>query len=164
MLFVVQLIQIARGITTYESMRGLPDHASRASEVVTAALTTGSTSMDGAQPSVHGHTHGRQEGCFGQWKKLLGLDTFLATAQGEIDRKSTRPRNSFSRGVLTNCRDFWCDPAPVFKARETGAAILDGEAVNYTRMYETPPRMKMKRSRVGDEEALYHSVHTEDRG
>lgn len=158
MLLTVQLIQVARGITTYESMRGHPDHASRASEAVTAVLTAGSTSMEGAQLTTHGHHHGHKEGCFGQWKKLLGLDTFLATAQSEIDRKSARPRNPFSRGVVTNCRDFWFDPAPIFKKRENGTGMLDGDVVNYSRMYETPSRTKTRRVRVGDEEALYQEI------
>jgi len=39
---------------------------------------------------------------------------------------------------VQNCKDFWCDPAPVFGRRETGAAVLGGEPVNYTEMYESP--------------------------
>jgi palmitoyltransferase ZDHHC13/17 len=153
MLLFVQWIQIGRGITTFEAMRGHPEHT-RTSEVVTAALTAGTTTLEGAQ-LPHGHRH--KEGCFAQWKKLLGLDTFMATAQSEIDRKSAR-RNPFSRGVLTNCRDFWCDPAPILNRRENGSAMLDGEIVNYTRMYESPPRMR----RRGDQQALYESVNTND--
>ena len=164
MLLFVQCVQIARAITTYESMRGLPDHSSRASEAITAAITSGSISMEGAQlPSGHSevghHGHAHREGVFGQFKKLLGLDTFMATAQSEIDRGSSqRRRNPYSRGVITNCRDFWCDPAPIFGKRETGAAMLDGEVVNYVRIYELPPRTKRQRARIGDEEALYQSV------
>ena len=170
MLLFVQCVQVARAITTYESMRGLPDHTSRTSEAIAAAITSGSTSMNGAQLETglgesghHHHGHAHREGWFGQWKKLLGLDTFMATAQGEIDRGSShRRRNPYSRGILTNCRDFWCDPAPLFTRRETGAAMLDGEVVNYARMYETPLSMKRQRGRPSDEEALYRPVAADE--
>ena len=176
MLLVVQSVQIARAQTTYESMRGNPYHASQASEAITSALTAGTTTLEGAQlPGGTGGAGGgmganpavanvsstpppRKGGCFEQWKKLLGLDTFIATAAGGNNNR--RRRNPFSRGVLTNCRDFWCDPAPYFYKRETGAAMLDGAVVNYTRMYETPPRMRMRRARDGD--GAYQSVGDDD--
>lgn len=172
MLLIVQLIQIARAMTTFESMGGRIQHGSQASEAITAALTAGSTSMDDAQltqtgmgpdpalSSGHRRGHARKEGCFSQWIKLLGLDTFVATASGEV--RSKRRGNPFSRGVITNCKDFWCDPAPYFGKRENGAAMLGGDVVNYSRMYETPPRMKARRSRQDDEGGMYHSVVSEE--
>lgn len=180
MLIVVQLVQISRGLTTYESMhRNSMHHSSRASQAITSALTSGTTTLAGAQltgsgmgpdPALapdhgHGHGHTHREGWFAQWKKLLGLDTFLATAQGGLDASGSRSRrqqNPFSRGVVRNCKDFWLDPAPYFGARESGAAMLDGDVVNYTRMYEPPPRMKMRRPRQDAEGALYHSVAADD--
>ena len=172
MLLFVQMVQIARATTTYESMHGRIEHGSRASQVFTSALTAGTTSISGAQLSStgmgpdpalhegHGHGHAHKDGCFAQWKKLLGLDTFVATAQGGLESgsRSSRRQNPFSRGVVTNCKDFWCDPAPYFGTRETGAAALDGDVVNYARMYETPPRMKLRRPRQDDHEGVYHSV------
>lgn len=178
MLLVVQLVQISRGLTTYESMhRNSMHHGSRASEAITSALTSGTTTLDGAQltgsgmgpdPALApglGHNHAHKEGWFAQWKKLLGLDTFLATAKGGLDAsggRSRRQQNPFSRGTVRNCKDFWLDPAPYFGARESGAAMLDGDVVNYTRMYEPPPRMKARRPRQDGEGALYHSVAAED--
>ena len=170
MLLFVQCVQISKATTTYESMRGHSDHSSRMAEVITPALTAGSTSMEGAQiasgPSGsddHGHNHAHKEGCFGQWKKLLGLDTFVATAQSGLDRGSMqRQRNPFSRGVVTNCKDFWCDPAPVFGQRSVGDAMLDGEVINYARMYETPPRMRITRDASRSEGTHYHSVGDTD--
>lgn len=170
MLLTVQFIQIARAVTTYESMRGNVHHISQTSEAVTSMMTSGNTSMSGAQvtdtgmgpdPAVPGHKPHppRREGFFAQWKKLLGLDTFVATAQGSAG--SRRRGNPFSRGIITNCRDFWCDPAPYFGRRETGAAMLGGDVVNYTRMYETPPRMKPRRARQ-DGGGMYHSVESDD--
>jgi len=174
MLLVVQLVQICRARTTFESMRGHTDHGSRASEAITAAFTSGSTTMDGAQlmsggPDAsgesHGHGHHHTEGFFAQWKKLLGLDTFLATAQDGLESRNRhrRGRNPFSRGLVTNCKDFWCDPAPLLGRREAGAAMLDGEAVNYARMYEIPPRMKARRSRGNgnDDTVVYTSVDSD---
>jgi len=40
--------------------------------------------------------------------------------------------------------------------------MLGGEIVNYTRMYETPSRMRMQRSRQDGEGGMYHSVGTDD--
>ena len=166
----VQLVQIARAVTTYESMRGHANESTHAAEAITLALTAGSTSMDGGQlndagmgpnPALSGAhpLHRRKEGYFATWQKLLGLDTFVATATGTVERGQGRRRgNPFSRGLITNCQDFWCDPAPYFGKRENGAALLCGDAINYARMYERPPRMNFRRS----EQAMYHSVDNDD--
>ena len=177
MLFLVQLVQIARATTTYEAMRGRSSHhghshghTSQATDAVTAALTAGSTSMDGAQLTSAGrglgalqpHPHPHREGCFEQWKKLLGLDTFLATASGGLKPRTgraQRPSNPFSRGVVTNYKDFWCDPAPLFGKRQTGLGMLGGEVVDYTKMYESPPRMRTTRDSRG---GVYSSVGVGD--
>ena len=173
-LLIVQSVQIARGLTTYESMRGNMHHSSDASAAITSALTAGSTSLGGAQltdtgvgpnPTLpHGpHRHHHKEGCFSQWKKLLGLDAFIATATGGLEGGRSRRRgNPFSRGVIVNCKDFWCDPAPYFGQRENGAAMLGGDVVNYTRMYETPSRMKFRRPQEGGQGGVYHSVGDDD--
>ncbi len=174
MLLIVQSLQIARGLTTYESMRGNTHHGSQASAAITSALTAGSTNLSDAQLTDTGvgpnpalpkgpHRHHHKEGCFSQWKKLLGLDTFVATATGSLEGGRSRRRgNPFSRGVVVNCRDFWCDPAPYFGQRENGAAMLGGDVVNYTRMYETPPRMKFRRPQQDADGGVYHSVGDDD--
>ncbi|KAI9760952.1 MAG: hypothetical protein M4579_001328 [Chaenotheca gracillima] len=194
MLITVQLVQIARAQTTFENMQGHlhPPHSGfSAAETITSALTTGSTSLEGAQltasgagpdpallpsmpapgpntASAHRHNHPPRGGFFNQWKKLLGLDTFVATAQGGLQggsrARARRDRNPFSRGVLTNCKDFWCDPAPVFGRREPGAASLDGDSINYLRMYEPPPRIKVpSRSRREDDQGgSYRSLGREE--
>jgi len=169
MLLFVQMVQISRARTTFESMRGFGETSVSPGGALTASLTTGSTSLEGGQVtshgagpghhSGHGHGHGHKhgKGCFGQWKKLLGLDTFIATAQGS---HGTRQRqNPFSRGILSNCRDFWLDPAPYFGQRETGAAILDGEPVNYAKMYDLPLRARI---RSGEGGGVYHNVSGDD--
>ncbi|KAM0135344.1 hypothetical protein ACHAO1_005230 [Botrytis cinerea] len=179
MLLFVQLIQISRAMTTWENMRGT--HAGgKTSQAITNALTTGATSRSGGQvgnsglgpdpalppthaPGGHGHHHAHKAGCFAQWKKILGVDTFVETAfhgyEGSKNRRRA-PQNPFSRGCIVNCKDFWCDPAPVFGKRENGAAILGGQVVNYTKMYETPSRMEMRRG--GDDGGAYESVAADE--
>ena len=172
MLMSVQLLQVARAKTTYETMRGTMHESTHTAAAITSALTAGSTNTEGAQlnsagmgpnPAIPGghRPHAKKEGCFAQWKKILGLDTFVVAATGGDGRLRKRG-NPFSRGVITNCKDFWCDPAPIFGKRENGAAMLDGEVVNYTRLYETPPRMKLRRPRQEGDGSMYHSVGTED--
>ncbi|KAL8752879.1 MAG: hypothetical protein Q9184_005591 [Pyrenodesmia sp. 2 TL-2023] len=173
MLFIVQSVQIARGLTTYESMRNHMHGSTPATQAVTSAITAGTTSLSGASltdagmgpdpaigPGPPDNTHARKEGCFAQWKKLLGLDTFIATATGRSGRQ--KRVNPFSRGVMTNCRDFWFDQAPYFRRREHGAAMLNGEVINYARMYETPSKMRMPRRRQEQDSRLYDSVDAED--
>lgn len=153
MLMFVQLVQIARAITTWENMKDSNHghghghgHGSKASEAITSALGNGSTrGHDSGLPPTHGpdHHHHHKEGCFAQWKKLLGVDTFVETALHGVDGSNSRRavRNPFSRGIYGNCQDFWCDSAPVFGKRENGAASFGGNVINYTMVYEPPSRM-----------------------
>ncbi|KAL8806758.1 MAG: hypothetical protein Q9182_001156 [Xanthomendoza sp. 2 TL-2023] len=173
MLFIVQSVQIARAMTTYESMHGHAQGSSAASEVLTSALTAGTTSLSGASltntgtgpdpaissdPESHANPH--KVGFLAQWKKLLGLDTFVATAMGRSGRR--KRGNPFSRGIITNCKDFWFDPAPYFGRRENGLAMLNGDVINYTTMYDTPPRIRTRRARGDQQIGTYQSVDTED--
>ncbi|KAH1902332.1 palmitoyltransferase akr1 [Aspergillus fumigatus] len=155
MLCAVQLVQISRNQTTYENMRGHSiDRSYPSSRAFASAITAGTTSLEaaglsatgqGPNPALaRGHSHrGRRHGCLQQWSSLLGIDTFFATARDGLrdGPRADRPKNPFSRGIITNCRDFWCDPAPYFGKREPGTAMLGGEIVNYNQMYEVPMRM-----------------------
>lgn len=179
---LVQLLQVARGITTYESMRGYSHPHPSAGDAITSFLTTGSTSPEGgaitaagagpaagndglgtSQPQGASHAH-KHHSCWDQWKRLLGLDMFVQLAFfGSRGRQQSsmhaRPQgNPFSRGILTNCKDFWCDSGPLFRSRENGMALLGGERVDYTRVYDVPARMRMRR---GGGEG-YQAVGTED--
>ena len=40
--------------------------------------------------------------------------------------------------------------------------MLGGDVVNYTRMYETPSRMKHRRPRQEGDGGMYHSVGSDD--
>lgn len=174
MLCAVQLVQISRNQTTYENMRGHSiDRSYPSTQAFASAMTAGTTSMDAAGLSAAGQGPNpaaarpdaprRRHGCLQQWSSLLGIDTFFATARDGLrdGPRAARPRNPFSRGVMSNCRDFWCDPAPYFGKRETGSAMLGGEVVNYHDMYEIPLRMRTGGGRSGDGPA-YRSVAGED--
>ena len=168
MLLAVQLIQVARNLTTYESMRGhLNSHTP--AEALNTFVTTGDTSQDVASgETANGFGSGQDIGegvkrkqpkrsIWDQWKRLLGLDTFVTIALNGSQPPERRNRgNPFSRGVVTNCKDFFCDGAPVFKGKESGYARLGGERVDYTRLYEVP---KMRYQRGGGQ---YESVEAEE--
>ncbi|KAH8805592.1 hypothetical protein F5884DRAFT_799941 [Xylogone sp. PMI_703] len=173
MLLFVQLVQISRAITTWENMKGTDHiHASKASEAITSALATGTLSRSAAQvgpdstTAGHGHHHHHRHGggCFAQWKRLLGVDTFVETAlHSSGNDRSRRNRNPFSRGFIGNCKDFWCDPAPIFGKRDdNGAAMLGGEIVNYTKMYDPPLRPNASRVIHHDGSGEYEAVETDE--
>jgi palmitoyltransferase ZDHHC13/17 len=154
MLLFVHLTQIARNITTYETMKG----AVQAGPLM-AAVTAGTMSVDGAQldgPEAgvgessahgHGHSHKKKEGFLSQWSKLLGIDTFITVAfqgykgsRSKAERTRQRKSNPWTRGVLRNCQDFWGD-GPVMVRRgptESTKARLGGEDVDYAFVYDVP--------------------------
>ena len=172
MLLFVQFIQVSRAMTTYENMFGV-DHQ-LAGTLHTAFTSTGAP-LDPNHPSAmppsgsagqsevgaHGHHHKHNHGGFlKQWGKILGVDTFIetATGRGAATGKNKKKKNPYSRGCMTNCRDFWCDPAPMFGKRETGAAVLGGQSINYTDMYESPALMQLGASRRGGTRGTYEAV------
>ena len=172
MLLFVQFVQVSRAMTTYENMYGVDYHGSAAG-LQSAFTSTGAPldpgrvivargAADGGQGHDHGHHgHSHGGGFLKQWSKILGVDTFIETATGRSAgtgrNAASKKRNPYSRGCVTNCKDFWCDPAPVFGRRETGSAMLGGQTINYTAMYESPRVMEAKRRAGG-----YESVAAEE--
>ncbi|KAK5631795.1 hypothetical protein RRF57_007509 [Xylaria bambusicola] len=67
-----------------------------------------------------------------------------------------RKKNPYSKGYVQNCSDFWCDPSPMFGRRGNGDAMLGGERINYTEVYESPSAMGlgMTARRRGEYEAV----------
>ncbi|KAH7329512.1 Palmitoyltransferase AKR1 [Stachybotrys elegans] len=164
MLIFTQLVQVSRAMTTYENMFGIRDTA------LTTAFTSTGTPLDPNHPTLsasapggHGHAHKHKGGMLNQWARLLGVDPFIETIRGRgaaTGKNKRRKKNPYSRGCVTNCKDFWCDPAPVFGERDNGAAMLGGEKVDYTAMYESPALMRitgMRTSRGG-----YEAVETNE--
>jgi palmitoyltransferase ZDHHC13/17 len=162
MLMFTQFFQVSRAMTTYENMYGVHD------ATLTTAFTSTGTPLDpnhatvpATTPQAHGHKH--KGGLLKSWGRLLGVDPFIETIRGRGAASTKggkrKNKNPYSRGCLTNCKDFWCDPAPIFGQREAGAAVLGGEKVDYTAMYESPTLMQLtgRRERGG-----YEAVGTED--
>jgi palmitoyltransferase ZDHHC13/17 len=160
MLLFVQFVQVARAMTTHENMYGISDGS--AANVMHNFTSTGApldpshpdnapaSARDdplGAGGAGHGHAgHKHSRGFLQQWSRLLGVEIFLETARGRgaaTGAKQRKKKNPYSRGYVQNCRDFWCDPAPVFGQRETGEAMLGGERVSWTDTYESPALMSV---------------------
>jgi palmitoyltransferase len=175
MLLCVQLLQVARNLTTYESMRGHL-HSGTTADAINSFVTTGDTSQDvaGGNAPTTGFGSGQDIGeastahrhqphsIWDQWKRLLGIDSFVQTALhgSQADQRRRQGGNPWSRGVVTNCKDFWCDGSPLFKGKESGYARLAGNRVDYTRLYEVP---KMRYARGGNETAgQYEAVSAQD--
>lgn len=148
MLLFVHLFQVAKNLTTFESMRN-----TNQVNPILSAMTTGTMSMDSAQVTGagaetldghgHKHTHRKKEGCLTRWSKLIGLDTFLAIAfQGYKGSKTPKHKpvkknNPFTRGLFRNCQDFWMD-GPIFGRKESNKGLIGGQSVDYASMYEVP--------------------------
>lgn len=149
MLVFVHFVQIARALTTYESMRGNTDMGPVMTAVATGALNSDSAQIspsgagpDPAAPPGHAHKNKKKEGCLSSWQKMLGLDVFFTIAfngyNGSKKKETQRKRaNPFTRGIFRNCQDFWAD-GPVFGRKESGVALLGGQRVDYTSMYDVP--------------------------
>ncbi|KAK1086245.1 palmitoyltransferase akr1 [Friedmanniomyces endolithicus] len=177
MLLFVHLSQIARNITTYETMRGQVHAGPLITAVATGTISAEGAQVDGPEAAadathedgsagpLHGHGHKRKakEGCLTQWSRLLGIDTFVTIAfqgykgsQSQAERKRQKKRNLWTRGMVRNCQDFWLD-GPVMKRRaESTKALLGGEEVDYAFVYDVPKRSGMS-YRGG-----YESVATEE--
>jgi len=154
MLLFVHFVQIARALTTYESMRGNTEMGPMMTAVATGAVNPDSAQItaSGAGPdptsAAHSHPHAKpKESCLSSWKKMLGLDVFFAiafngynngsSAKNSQKQKHRKRPNPFTRGVFRNCQDFWGD-GPVFGRKESGVALLGGRRVDYTSMYDVP--------------------------
>ncbi|KAM5443942.1 palmitoyltransferase akr1 [Microsporum ferrugineum] len=127
MLTLVQLYQISRGTTTFEVMRG---HGHGFNHKTPLSASQAASTVGGKK-----HSHAS---CFTKWKSLFGFDAFMAAAHdGLQDGQGHRRRqNPFSYGIIRNCQDFWCDPAPYFGRRQAGNSMLGGKVVNYYKMYD----------------------------
>lgn len=152
MLVTVQLLQIARGLTTYEAMAPSKPHSH--TQQLNSFVTTGDPSISaaglgpgnrGPDPVVDGHHGHKHTSPMDAWKRLLGVDTFLAVAihgRGSPQaNQAAKSSNPFSRGCITNCKDFWMDDGPIFGSRDSGRSKFGGETVDYTSMYEVPLAM-----------------------
>lgn len=163
MLLFTQAFQVARAMTTYENMYGVHD-----SGITTAFTSTGhplnpnhSSITATGDSSASGHNHKHKTSRLKSWSRLLGVDPFIETiaGRGAASGKKKSKKNPYSRGCVANCKDFWCDPAPIFGQRENGMAALGGDKVDYTAMYESPTLMQLTARRGRDG---YEAVGTDE--
>ncbi|KAJ2895785.1 hypothetical protein MKZ38_006178 [Zalerion maritima] len=165
MLLIVQFTQVSRALTTYEGVYGIQE----GSAALSSAFTSTGAPLDPSHPSHAsqppasdghgpGHRHHRHRKCWDQWKKILGIDTFVEMITGRTTGGSRaggrKKKNPYSRGCIQNCKDFWCDPAPIFGHRNSGSAIIGGEPVNYAEIYESPSAMGLGTTRRGGYERV----------
>lgn len=164
MLVFTQLVQVSRAMTTFENMTGI--HTREAATALTSTGTPLDPSLAAAASATsaggHGHSHKNKGSTFKNLTRMLGVDPFIETITGRgaaTGNSRRKKKNPYSRGCVSNCKDFWCDPAPVFGQRENGTAVLGGGKVDYTAMYESPTLMRLTgmRTRGG-----YESVGTEE--
>lgn len=172
MLIFVQFIQVARAMTTYENMYGIQDGSGAGSAFTSTGAPLDPSHPDfGIPPSAadnplgvrKGHSHGhKHRGFLQQWSRILGVDTFIetATGRGAASGKNMKKKNPYSRGMMQNCRDFWCDPSPMFGRRENGDAMFGGERINYTEVYESPAAMGL--GLTGRRRGGYEAVTTNE--
>ncbi|KAF7198524.1 Palmitoyltransferase akr1 [Pseudocercospora fuligena] len=168
MLLFVHLFQVAKNLTTFESMRNMDQV-----NPLMSAVAAGTMTLDGAQltdngagphPGGHGHAHKhkKKEGCLTRWSQMLGLDAFITIAfQGYKGSKNKKHKHSkranpFTRGLFRNCQDFWLD-GPVFGRKDSNKGLLNGQTVDYASMYEVPKGGPM-RYRGGYEEVATADV------
>lgn len=168
MLLFVHFYQVARNITTYESMRN-SDHVNPLMTAVAAGtMNVESAQLDssggGPNPTGHAHKLKKKEGFLTRCGKMIGADVFIAIAfsgyKGHKNKKQKQPKrtNPFTRGILRNCQDFWMD-GPVFGRKPVNKGLLNGEVVDYAVMYDVP-RGGMNYRRGGYEEVA--TVDTEE--
>ncbi|KAF2774173.1 Palmitoyltransferase akr1, ankyrin repeat-containing protein akr1 [Teratosphaeria nubilosa] len=152
MLLFVHLTQIARNITTFETMKSSTQAGPLLSAVAARTMNVDAAQLDGPETAAangthKGHKHGkRKERCLSSWIRLLGIDTFLTVAfqgykgsqQSKSERQRTKKANPYYRGVARNCMDFWGE-GPVFgRKREGCRGMLGGQVVDYGNLFEVP--------------------------
>jgi len=146
MLLIVQVVQICRARTTYESMtphhrrhRGVSSSSSATAAAAVVVVAAGTASTTSAALESHAREPDpvvrKDEGWWKTMRKLLGVDVFWNTTAAST-RGATggqRERNPFSVGVVRNCGDFWKGE---WKVGTVG--WIGGRKVDWAGVYETP--------------------------
>lgn len=149
----VQVIQVARGVTTNEASNlhrfgymGADDFSSLPLDHSTALNTALANSAAAATASAAAKK--RASGGWNSLLRLLGIDQFIATARDAVPLGQTLPNNPYSRrnpadlGCMRNCSDFWFPRGSYNILRELpdGAASFAGNPIDYYRMWDFPTR------------------------
>ncbi|KAK9474964.1 uncharacterized protein V1510DRAFT_231702 [Dipodascopsis tothii] len=161
-LSVVQLMQIARAMTTNEAtnmhkhgfMGGAISPPARESGEAGVSSSGASIAPSEIGPDKHNHAHGNNGGgparlCM----RLLGIDQFLmlmrdvrlfgGRGQGySAALQSERNVNPFNHGTVRNCMDFWADGGELIRMSDkpgtSGHGRVGGRSVDYLRLWNVP--------------------------
>ncbi|KAK8088006.1 hypothetical protein PG997_002967 [Apiospora hydei] len=181
MLLFVQFVQVARAMTTYENMYGISDGASANhtqgftstgapldpnhpdAGAPPARRTTRSATVPTARPATATARASSSSGA-ASWALTPSSRRRQAGALRPAPaRTGARTRRTpYSKGYMQNCKDFWCDPAPMFGRRETGEAMFGGRKINWTDVYESPALMDAGLASSGRRRGGYESVAGDD--
>lgn len=144
----VQLVQVARGMTTNESSN-LHKYGYMGGDDFSSLPADHSSVL---KRHHHGPLHSVKEsgaGCMRSMFRLFGIDQFIATAR-DAASISLRPRgpNSVSSrnpadlGAARNCTDFWFPRGSynLLRLLPEGSASFAGNPVDYYRMWDFPTR------------------------
>lgn len=146
-LVCVQTFQICKGLTTYEF--SLLDNKNKIDESNNS--TTLPPEMRGNSHKQFGHRHNGYNMC----ARLIGLDQFLLTLKLSIESLVSRTHHStFSPldaleiptdyGIKRNWLDFWflgdVSLRNLFYLPIEGENCLNGQLVDYYKLYEYPPK------------------------
>lgn len=146
MLAFVQLVQIARNITTIEAANlhrfgfmGADDFSSLPLDHHSHETATGPGEVPAFKASRR------------KWHstltRILGIDQFLSTARDALgsDQSTRRPSsNPVNYGIRRNCMDFWCPLGDwnVLHTFDDGSGSLNGNKVDYYALWDFPSKSK----------------------
>lgn len=144
LLTFVQLYNVARGLTTFESTNlhrfgrvGTEHFSSLPADHPSAAAARLSATVRNAGAVDVPHTR-----CWTPFLRLLGVDQFANSARDAFGRGIRSKDFPSNYGLRTNCMDFWFPNGDYLILREPpgGYAALGGAPVDYYRISAYPKR------------------------
>lgn len=147
LLVFVQLIQVARGMTTNEASNLHKFGFMGADDFSSLPLDHHSVDTAAAPGEVTAFKSAKKRKCSTMYR-VLGIDQFLNTAQDAFGKSSHHPAaansNPVDFGVLRNCSDFWFPDREynIFKIYDRGYASLNGQMVDYFALWDFPKKTR----------------------
>ncbi|KAA8917443.1 hypothetical protein TRICI_000392 [Trichomonascus ciferrii] len=146
LLVFVQLIQIARGMTTNEASNLHKFGFMGADDFSSLPLDHHSLDTATAPGEVTAFKSAKKRRCHSTLARILGVDQFVNTAQEAFGKSSRHPAaansNPVDYGVMRNCADFWFPDHSwnIFKIYDRGYGGLNGNMVDYYELWEFPKK------------------------
>jgi ankyrin repeat protein len=144
LLLFVQLVQIARAMTTSEATNfhrfgfmGGDDFSSLPQDHHSNLAALSHMAAMRASP---------ERKCWSSTFRVLGIDQFVSIAQDSFasgrTRRSWKEANPASFGLLQNCKDFWLpvNSYNIFYVPRNGDASFGGRMVDYYTLWDFPKR------------------------